>query len=664
VLWKDRAETRAPHRRIGNARGTLGTGGGITVFPGDVTQSRSLSDVHESVRTDHGSLWRRVFAFSGPAYLVSVGYMDPGNWATDLDGGAHFGYRLLWVLVMSNAMAILLQTLGARLGIVTGRDLAQACRETYPRTVNLALWFLCEIAIVACDLAEVLGAAIALNLLFHIPLLIGVLLTSLDTLLVLWMQKLGIRYLEAFILGLIGTIAVCFVAELFMAKPDVGGILGGVIPWIDNRSLYTAIAMLGATVMPHNLYLHSALVQTRDFGRTTEEKRAACRWNLMDCVVALNGAMFINCAILILAAAVFFRAGKDVKEIQQAYLLLAPLMGTVVAAKLFGVALFASGQSSTLTGTLAGQIVMEGFLNIRIRPWLRRLITRSLAIVPAFIVIWMAGSEGTFKLMLLSQVVLSLQLPFAIMPLIQFTNDPRRMGPFASGFKLRLAGWASALIVLALNLWLAWQVVDDWAKAAGDLAPLIWTASFLVCGALLGLLLWITLQPYRHLAAARRLTAVPATLGLEKRSPQEVIMAPTYRKILVPLDHSNLDRIALGHAAALASRTHGTIYLLHVEEGVTSQVYGEDSSTAEVEVGREYLNNLVESLGEMKIHVETTIRHGLNPRKEIVNYAREIQPDLLVMGAHGHGSIKDLIFGNTINPVRHDLNIPILVVRN
>ncbi len=612
--------------------------------------------MHESVRTDHPSLWRRIFAFSGPAYLVSVGYMDPGNWATDLDGGAHFGYRLLWVLVMSNAMAILLQTLGARLGIVTGRDLAQACRESYPRGVNLALWFLCEIAIVACDLAEVLGAAIALNLLFHIPLLAGVLLTALDTLLVLWLQGLGIRYLEAFILGLIAVIAICFTAELFMARPDAMGVLGGLVPWIDNRSLYTAIAILGATVMPHNLYLHSALVQTRDFGRSTAEKRAACKWNLVDCSVALNGAMFINCAILILAAAVFYRAGKEVTQIQQAFLLLAPLMGTAVAAKLFAIALFASGQSSTLTGTLAGQIIMEGFLNIRVRPWLRRLATRSLAIVPAFIVIWVAGSEGTFQLLLLSQVVLSLQLPFAIMPLIQFTSDSQRMGPFVSGLKLRIAGWVTALAVLGLNLWLAWQAISDWARGAGNWAPLVWAASICVCGALLGLLLWITLQPYRRAAA-------PATLGLEERSA-ELISAPEYRRILVPLDHSPLDRIALGHAAGLAARTHGAIYLLHVEEGVTSQIYGSESSTAEVEAGREYLDSLVESLGEMKIHVETAIRHGSNPRKEIVNYAREIHPDLLVMGAHGHGSFKDLIFGNTINPVRHDLNIPILVVRN
>ncbi len=625
-------------------------------------ETRSLSEVHDSVPTDHLSLWRRVFAFSGPAYLVSVGYMDPGNWASDLDGGAHFGYRLLWVLVMSNAMAIILQTLCTRLGIVTGRDLAQACRESYPRPVNIALWFLCEIAIVACDLAEVLGAAIALNLLFHIPLLVAVAITSLDTLLVLWFHKLGIRYLEAFILALIAVIAVCFVGELYMAKPELSGVVAGLVPWIDSRSLYTAIAMLGATVMPHNLYLHSALVQTRHIGKSEAEKRTACKWNLLDSVVALNGALFINGAILVLAAAVFYRAHKEVTEIQQAYLLLAPLMGTILAAKLFGVALFAAGQSSTLTGTLAGQIIMEGFLDIRVRPWLRRLVTRMLAIVPAFIVIWLAGSSGTFKLLLLSQVVLNLQLPFAIMPLIQFTSDKRRMGPFASGWKLRLAGWATALIVLGLNLWLAGQTIADWARGSGEWAPLVWVASILVCGALLGLLLWITVQPYRG-AASRK-----ATLGLEPKSAEqrarELITAPQYRRILVPLDHSNLDLIALGHASALASRNHGRIFLLHVEEGVTSQVYGSDSSTAEVEAGREYLDQLVASLGQMDLDVETAIRHGSNPRKEIVRYAREISPDLLVMGAHGHGGIKDLIFGNTINPVRHQLNIPILVVRS
>ncbi len=620
--------------------------------------TRSLSDVHESVTTDYISKWKKGMAFAGPAYLVSVGYMDPGNWATDLDGGANFGYSLLWVLVMSNAMAVLLQTLSARLGIVTGRDLAQACRETYPRLVNQSLWFLCEIAIVACDLAEVLGAAIALNLLFHIPLLAGVAITSLDTLLVLWLQRLGIRRLEAFILGLIGVIACCFAVEMFMAKPDLHGIVMGLVPHIDGRSLYTAVGMLGATVMPHNLYLHSALVQTRRIGRSEEEKRTACHWNFIDCVIALNGALFVNGAILILAAAVFFRAHQSVTEIQQAYLLLTPLLGTVVAAKLFGVALFCAGQSSTLTGTLAGQIVMEGFLNIRIQPWLRRFVTRFLAIAPAAVVIWLSGNNGTFRLLILSQVVLNLQLPFAIIPLIHFTSDPVKMGPFANGWKLRLAGWVTAAIVVSLNLWLAFQTIVSWAAGSGNWAPVVWTFSILLCGALITLLAWVTFQPLHRVPADTGI----ATLGLESAAAS-LIDAPSYRRILVPLDHSPLDRLALSHAAALAAQHGARVFLLHVEEGVTSQIYGHESSTAEVEAGREYLDLLVASLSEQELEVETAIRHGSNPRKEIIRYAREIQPDLLVMGAHGHGGLKDLIFGNTINPVRHALNIPILVVR-
>ena len=624
---------------------------------GPPAQARSLSDVHSSVPIDHLSFWRRMFAFAGPAYLVSVGYMDPVNWATDLQGGAEFGYKLLWVLVMSNGMAILLQTLGARLGIVTGRDLAQACREAYPRGVNVALWLLCEIAIVACDLAEVLGAAIALNLLFHIPLLVAVGITSLDTLLVLWLQRLGIRYLEAVVLGLIAVIAVCFAAEIRLAHPNWLAVSAGLLPRIDNRSLYVAVAMLGATVMPHNLYLHSALVQTRRIGRGEKEMRTACRYNLIDCVVALNGAMFINGAILILAAAVFFVNHRDVTEISQAYELLAPLLGVAIASKLFGIALFCSGQSSTLTGTMAGQIIMEGFLNIRIQPWLRRLVTRLLAIVPAFIVIWISGNNGTLKLLILSQVVLNLQLPFAIVPLLHFTNDKARMGPFASKWFVRMLGWATAIIVIGLNLWLGGQTIRDWVQDSGHWAPLVWTVCIAAAGGLLSLLAWITVQPYTTKAAG------PATLGLEQASA-ELIGVQGYRRILVPLDHSNLDRIALSHAASLAERNHATIYLLHVEEGVTSQLYGADSSTAEVEAGRQYIDNLVRSLGAREIDVETAIRHGSNPRREIVRYAKEIQPDLLVMGAHGHGGIKDLIFGNTINPVRHRLNIPILVVRD
>ena len=598
-----------------------------------------------------------MLAFGGPAYLVSVGYMDPGNWATDLQGGSEFGYTLLWVLVMSNGMAVLLQTLCARLGIVTGRDLAQACRETYPRGVNVVLWILCEIAIVACDLAEVLGAAIALNLLFHIPLLVAVGITSLDTLLVLGLQRMGIRYLEAVILGLIVVIALCFSAEIFMARPAFAGVLAGLIPHISSRSLYISVAMLGATVMPHNLYLHSALVQTRRIGHNEKDKRQACKFNLIDSIFALNGAMFVNAAILILAGAVFYVHHEDVTEISQAYLLLAPLLSAVIASKLFAIALFCSGQSSTLTGTMAGQIIMEGFLNIRVQPWLRRLVTRLLAIVPAALVIWINGNRGTLQLLILSQVILNLQLPFAIVPLLHFTNDRQRMGPFRSGWKLRVGGWTTAAVVVGLNIWLAIQTMHDWAHAAGDWGPLVWAISIPVCSGLFGLLIWITLQPYR------RTIPTAGTLGLEQASA-ELIAVPHYQRILVPLDHSNLDRLALSHAAGLASRNHARVYLLHVEEGVTSQIYGSESSTAEVEAGRSYLDSLVQSLGQMEIDVETAIRHGSNPRREIVSYAREIKPDLLVMGAHGHGGIKDLIFGNTINPVRHRLNIPILVVRD
>jgi manganese transport protein len=369
-----------------------------------------------------------MFAFAGPAYLVSVGYMDPGNWATDLEGGARFGYQLLWVLVMANLMAILLQTLSARLGIVAGRDLAQACRESYPRPVVYALWALCEVAIAACDLAEVLGAAIGFNLLFGLPLLAGVAITAADTVLLLFLQGLGIRTLEAFVLSLITIIGGCFFVEIVLAKPPVGEIVTGLVPRISRESLYVAIGILGATVMPHNLYLHSALVQTRNIGQSDAEKRAACRYNLVDSVVALNGALLVNAAILVLAGAVFFKRGIVVTEIAQAQALLTPLLGTTAASVVFAVALLCAGQSSTLTGTMAGQIVMEGFVSLRMRPWLRRLVTRLLAIGPAVVFLWIRGDSGVDQLLIFSQVVLSLQLSFAVVPLVHFTSDRRIVG--------------------------------------------------------------------------------------------------------------------------------------------------------------------------------------------------------------------------------------------
>ena len=409
------------------------------------SQGRSLEEVHSSVETQHPKLWKRIFAFAGPAYLVSVGYMDPGNWATDLEGGSRFGYALVWVILMSNMMAVLLQTLAARLGIVTGKDLAQACRSEYSRPASFALWILCEIAIAACDLAELLGTILGLNLLFGIPLLWGALVTLFDTFLLLAIQKLGIRKMEAFILSLICVIASGFVVDLFLAKPDWGAAAAGLAPSLPAGSLYIILGIIGATVMPHNLYLHSALVQTRRVSRTIDSKAQACKYNFFDSVLALNAAFFINSAILILAAAVFYRHGIVVTEIQQADKLLEELLGSNIAPLAFGMALLAAGQSSTLTGTLAGQIVMEGFVRIRLRPYLRRLITRLIALLPAVAVIWISGDQGTYKLLILSQVILSLQLPFAIVPLVHFTSDKLKMGSFASGLWVKVLAWFTSV---------------------------------------------------------------------------------------------------------------------------------------------------------------------------------------------------------------------------
>ena len=629
------------------------------ITTGRAATSRSLADVHASVDTSNVSIWKRLFAFAGPAYLVSVGYMDPGNWATDLEGGARFGYQLLWVLVMSNLMAILLQTLSARLGIAGGRDLAQACRETYPRPVTLALWALCEIAVAACDLAEVLGAAIALNLLFHVPLIAGVVLTAADTLLLLWFQRFGIRTIEAFILSMITIIGICFAVEVLLAKPSLPGIASGLIPRLNSESLYVAIGILGATVMPHNLYLHSALVQTRQIGLSDAARRVACRYNLLDSVVALNGAMLVNAAILVLSAAVFFQRGIVVTEIQQAHVLLAPLLGTTMAGVLFAVALLCSGQSSTLTGTMAGQVVMEGFLSIRMRPWLRRLITRTAAIVPAAVTIYVMGDRGTYRLLILSQVVLSMQLPFAVIPLVHFTSDPHRMGPFANRNWVKLLAWLTSAIIVGLNVKLVLESIAEWLRAAGAYRAWIWLGVVPILVGLGLLLAWITLEPWiSHWV--RRFGLAPVSLP-EPASAEPVTL--TYRRILVPLDHTDLDKQAVAHAAAMARTSGARLYLLHVEEDVTSQVYGALASTAEVKAGSRYLERIAESLRGQGLEVETEISHSLSPRQEIVRYARQIQPDLLVMGAHGHRRLKDLIFGNTIDPVRHELKIPILIVR-
>jgi manganese transport protein len=422
--------------------------------------SVSLPEVHGSIDIPpNAGFWRKLFAFAGPGYLVAVGYMDPGNWATDLAGGARYGYTLLSVIMLSNLMAILLQALAARLGIASGRDLAQACRDSYSRPVTIVLWVLCEVAIAACDLAEVIGAAIALNLLFHLPLTWGVTLTAFDVLIVLFLQHRGFRYVEALVVGLILAIAGSFAIEMWLSRPDLGPVAAGFIPRAEilrnSQMLYIAISILGATVMPHNLYLHSSIVQTRKYADTTPSKAEAIRYATIDSSVALMSALFINAAILVMAAAVFHGTGhQDVADIGDAYQLLSPLLGTTMASVLFAVALLCSGQNATLTGTLAGQIVMEGFINLRMRPWLRRLITRLIAIVPAIIVVALYGERGTGPLIILSQVVLSLQLPFAVFPLVAFTSDPHKMGVFVNPLWMKLLAWSVAVIIGLLNVWL------------------------------------------------------------------------------------------------------------------------------------------------------------------------------------------------------------------
>ncbi len=427
----------------------------------------SLAEVYRTVPVGEGAWWRKALAFAGPGYLVAVGYMDPGNWATDLAGGSRFGYALLSVILISNLTAILLQGLASKLGIVTGRDLAQACRDHFSRPTTLFLWVVCELAIAACDLAEVIGSAIGLNLLFGIPLTWGITITALDVLLVLFLQHQGFRLLEALVVALIATIAGCFLFEIIISQPELGRVVKGFVPAPSILShpdrLYIAIGILGATVMPHNLYLHSSVVQTRRYDLTPAGKRVAVKYAFLDSTIALSFALFINAAILIVAAATFYSNGRtDVAEIQDAYKLLTPLLGVSGASAVFALALLASGQNSTITGTLAGQIVMEGFLNIRIRPWLRRLITRLIAIVPAALTAIFFGESGTAKLLILSQVILSLQLSFAVFPLVQFTSDRAKMGEFVNSRWLKALAYSVAVAIACFNGWLLVQTLGGW----------------------------------------------------------------------------------------------------------------------------------------------------------------------------------------------------------
>ena len=633
----------------------------------------SLSEVHQSVDTTNlkKPAWRRILSFFGPAYLVSVGYMDPGNWATDLAGGSKYGYTLIWVLLMSNLMALLLQSLSARLGIVRGRDLAQANRETYPKKMNFILWVLAEIAIAATDLAEILGMAIGIQLLTGLPLIWGVSITVFDTFLLLYLQRLGIRKMEAFIIGLIAVIGVCFLVNIIIADPQLHDVLQGFIPSLPEAkdlyeakgmsnalpketALYLAIGIIGATVMPHNLYLHSALVQTRKIKKTTQGIKQALKFSFIDSAIALNIAFLINAAILILAATVFFQTGKtDVGEIKQAHELLSPMLGSSFASTLFAIALIASGQSSTVTGTLAGQIVMEGYLRLRINPIMRRLITRLIAIIPAIIVIAMFGEDEVDSLLIFSQVVLSLQLGFAVIPLIHFVSDKKTMGSFAIKPFIQFLAWAVASVLVYLNLkMLMGEALGFFDSSSNSMLKLI----IVLAG-----LFFVALLIYSIIFPLLAKNKKPDSIQMHPDIPTlQNIEVPVYKKIAVALDFSENDIRLLGAAIGQARQdTH--FILIHVVESPTAIMLGKETADYETQKDKEKLDLFVTQLKEKGFEAEAILGFR-NSAKEIIRIVKEENADMLVLGAHGHTGLKDFIYGATINTVRHELKIPVLIV--
>ncbi|MGE5189571.1 MAG: Nramp family divalent metal transporter [Gemmatimonadota bacterium] len=624
-----------------------------------MADDRSLSEVHSTVAVPESrGFVRRLFAFAGPAYLVSVGYMDPGNWATDIAAGSRYGYALIWVLLLSNAMAVLLQGLSARLGLVSGRDLAQACRDRYHAPVNAALWILCEVAIAATDLAEVIGSAIGLQLLFGIPLVYGVLVTALDTFLILFLHHAGIRKMEAFIVVLVGTIGGCFLVEIVLSRPDAAGIARGFIPALpDASALYFAAGILGATVMPHNLYLHSSLVQSRKVVKTARGIHQSLRYNLIDSVVALNLAFFTNAAILVLAAAVFYRAGYTaVADIQEAHRLLAPVVGSTLAPVLFALALICAGQSSTITGTLAGQIVMEGFVNIRLRPWLRRLITRAAAIVPAIVTIVLFGEAAMGRLLVLSQVVLSLQLSFAVVPLIHMVSDRDLMGAFAVGRGWKLLAWTCAAVIAALNVRLVVEEVGGW-MAVGGTAGIVARTVAIPAAAVVGLLLlYVVVEPLFR----KRVKRGPANVHGEAEA-DAVEPARPFGRIAAAIDFGPADADVLARAAALASASRCRLLLIHCVESAGAKALGGETGDTETVKDLERLKRYAVGLGKYDVDVDTELGFG-SPVRVIPEIVRRHGVELLVVGAHGHKGFSDWVYGSTIDELRHRLNISVLVV--
>jgi manganese transport protein len=617
----------------------------------------SLGSVNGSVGTENKTGWRKFMAFVGPAYLISVGYMDPGNWATDLAAGSQFGYRLIWVLLLSNLIALVLQSLASRLGIVRALDLAQASKNTYPRFINFCLFILAQIAIIACDLAEIIGMAIGLKLLFHLPLIWGVSITMLDTLLLLVLLNHGMRRLEGFIVSLIFVVGVSFLAQMFIVKPDAGEIALGFIPHnLNNDALYVAIGIIGATVMPHNLYLHSSLVQTRKIDRSDAGIKSALKFNFWDTTIALNLAFFVNAAILILAASAFYVHGfHKVAEIEDAHKLLTNIFGSLAPA-LFAIALIASGQSSTITGTLAGQIVMEGHLNLRIAPWMRRLLTRMLAIIPAYFTLIYSGSTGLSRLLVLSQVVLSLQLGFAVIPLIIFTSDKVRMGKFAAPVWLRIVAWAFAIVILALNVRLVVEEINKWAATSANGA---WAIHFIVVPVAIAialLLLYITFKPLLS-----KIVDKPAYIPHGIAGAIEGIEQTTYTHIGITIDFSNNDKESIKHGLMQGGK-NANYTLIHVVETAGARYHGQQVLDNETQSDVDNLNKYVTALNTLGYQSEARIGYGA-PAVAIARVVRDEKIDFLVMGSHGHRGFKDILYGTTVDAVRHLVKVPVLIVK-
>ncbi len=619
---------------------------------------QSLSEVHESVEISKSKKgWRRIAAFFGPAYLVSVGYMDPGNWATDLAGGSQFGYALIWVLLMSNLMALLLQTLSARLGVVRQLDLAQCNRLCYPKPINFILYIFAELAIAACDLAEVLGMAIGLQLLLGIPLLVGVCITILDTFLLMYLQRLGIRKMEAFIIGLVGIISICFLIELVFAQPNMLEVAKGLNPKLPNQAaLYIAIGIIGATVMPHNLYLHSALVQTRKIERNEVAIKKALKYNLWDSTIALNIAFFVNAAILILAASTFHTTGnQQVASLSEAHQLLAPILGNKWAPHLFAIALIAAGQSSTITGTLAGQIVMEGYLSLRINPWMRRIATRLIAIVPTLLVLLIAGEAAADRLLVFSQVLLSMQLAFAVIPLLHFVSDKKEMGMFTIKKSTQVIGWIVAGIIVSLNLKLVFATADEWMTNSTSLGIKLLIVSMEVL--IVGLLIYTIIYPL----IAKKIQSKPfihPTIDL----PNLQTTFNAFHKIAIALDYTDTDRNSITHALRLAPNgTH--IVLIHIVESASARLLGNNAHDEETIRDKAILQEYARFFEERGYTTSAVL--GYNKRvQEIVRIVKETQPDLLILGSHGHKGLHDYLYGETINQVRHLIDIPVFIAKS